>query len=405
MAMMAIFLLLLLQRLFHHRNNRPPGPKPRPIIGNLNLIGAVPHLAFHALSKKYGPIMHLKLGFKDIVVASSSDVAKAFLKTHGFTFSSRPQTSAGKYTAYNYSSILWAPYGPHWRQARKICNTKLFSHKSLESYEYIRKEEMKSILKKLFTSSGTTILLKDYLYTLSLNNISRMALGKNGDSYVYRSFLFGEITIRARQGQFRKLLDEFSLLNTFVNIGDLIPWINFLDLQGYMKRMKDFSMKFDRFLEHVLDEHEEKRKRVENYVARDMMDVLLQLAEDSTFEVKLQRHTVKALTQAIGRDPTIWENPNMFFPERFIGKDIDVVGHHFELLPFAIGRRICPGYTLALKVVQSCLANLVHGFSWSLPNNMIEMDLNMKETFRLTNFKKLLLEAIIKPKLSSYLYF
>ena len=107
---------------------------------------------------------------------------------------------------------------------------------------------------------------------------------------------------------------------------------------------------------------------------------------------------------AIGRDPKIWENPNEFYPERFIGKDIDVIGRNFELLPFGAGRRICPGYPLALKVVQVTLANLVHGFSWSLPNHMKEVDLNMEETFKLATVKKQPLEVVIKPRLSSHLY-
>ena len=107
---------------------------------------------------------------------------------------------------------------------------------------------------------------------------------------------------------------------------------------------------------------------------------------------------------AIGRDPAIWDNPNEFNPERFIGKDIDVIGHHFELLPFGAGRRICPGYVLGLKVVQVSLANLVHGFSWSLPGHMKKEDLNMEEVPRLTNVRKQPLEAVIKPRLSSHLY-
>ena len=81
------------------------------------------------------------------------------------------------------------------------------------------------------------------------------------------------------------------------NIGDFIPWIDFLDLQGYIKRMKTLSKKFDMFMEHVLDEHIERKKGVEDYVAKDMVDVLLQLAEDPTLEVKLERHGVKAFTQ------------------------------------------------------------------------------------------------------------
>ncbi|XP_054779531.1 trimethyltridecatetraene synthase-like [Prosopis cineraria] len=488
--------LLFFRRFRRHRYNLPPGPKPWPIIGNLNLIGPIPHHSFYELTQKYGPIMHLKLGFKDIIIVSSANMAKAFLKTHNHNFSSRPKTTAGEHVAYNYSDILWAPYGPYWRQARKICFTKMFSQKSLQSSGYIRKEEMKSMLNELFISSGTTVLLRDYFYTLTLNIISRMVLGKKYVEKGQGGFVSWE--------EFRELLDEFVLLNTGVaNIGDLFPWINSLDLQGYMKRMKDFNAKFDRFLEYVLDDHEEKRKGVEDYAATNMVNVLLQLVDDPTLEIKLQRHNVKALTQdlviaaidttaitiewamsellknpkilrksteeldkvigrdrwveetdlvnlpyieaivketlrlhpvasvlppkiamngdieiagydipkgtqvivnvwAIGRDPMMWDNPNEFYPERFIGKDIDVTGHHFGLLPFGAGRRICPGYPLALRVVNSSIGNLVHGFSWSLPDHMKEVDLNMEEICRLTTLRKQPLEAVVKPRLSSH---
>ena len=147
------------------------------------------------------------------------------------------------------------------------------------------------MLKELFNSSGKLILLRDYLYELNLNIISRMVLGKKYVEKGQSGFMFS-------WEEFKTLVDEFFWLNNgFGNIGEAFPLLNFLDLQGYIKRMKDFSMKFDRFLEHVLKDHEERRKGIENYVATDMVDVLLQLAEDPSLEVKLYRHCVKALIQ------------------------------------------------------------------------------------------------------------
>ena len=94
------------------------------------------------------------------------------------------------------------------------------------------------------------------------------------------------------------MLDELFLFNGVFNIGDSIPWIDFMDLQGYVKRMKTVSKKFDRFLEHVLDEHNERRRDAgEKFVATDMVDLLLQLADDPNLDVKLERHGVKAFTQ------------------------------------------------------------------------------------------------------------
>ncbi|XLR43574.1 hypothetical protein HN51_027615 [Arachis hypogaea] len=74
--------------------------------------------------------------------------------------------------------------------------------------------------------------------------------------------------------KFKKMLDELFLLNDVLNIGDFVPWINFLDLQGYLKRMKMLGKKFDRFTEHVLDEHIERRKAVKDYVTKDMKIML-----------------------------------------------------------------------------------------------------------------------------------
>ncbi|KAI3455630.1 hypothetical protein Pfo_012293 [Paulownia fortunei] len=493
-----ILSLFFLKKILGRKKlNLPPGPKPWPVIGNLNLIGSLPHQSLHKLSQKYGPLMQLQFGSFPVVVGSSVEMAKIFLKTMDVTFASRPKTAAGKYTTYNYSDITWSPYGPYWRQARKMCLMELFSVRRLESYEYIRVEEMNSLLKELFKSSGKHFLLKDYLSTVSLNVISRMVLGKR---YLDEA---DENAIVSPE-EFKKMLDELFLLNGVLNIGDLIPSISFLDLQGYVKRMKILSKKFDRFLEHVLDEHDERRKKTENYVSRDMVDVLLELAEDPTLEVKLERHGVKAFTQdllaggtessavtvewaisellkkpeifnkateeldrvigqnkwvkekdipnlpyieaivketmrlhpvapmlvprlsredckvggydvkkgtqvlvnvwTIGRDPSLWENPTDFCPERFIGKAIDVKGQDFELLPFGSGRRMCPGYSLGLKVIQSSLANLLHGFSWRLPDKMKPEELNMEEVFGLSTPKKIPLVTVAEPRLPLELY-
>jgi cytochrome P450 len=282
-------LLLFSRRLRRHKYNLPPGPKPWPIIGNLNLMGSLPHQSLNGLTQKYGPIMHVWLGSKPVIVGSSAKIAKEFLKTHDATFAGRPKFSAGKYTTYNYSDITWSQYGPYWRQARRMCLLELFSARRLQSYEFIRNEELHALLHEIFISKNKTILLKDHLLNLNLNIISRMVLGKKYLEKTENAFISPD--------EFKKMLEELFLLNGVLNIGDFIPWINFMDFQGYVKRMKTLGKKFDRFMEHVLEEHIERRKNAKDYVAKDMVDVLLQLAEDPNLEVKLERHGVKGFTQ------------------------------------------------------------------------------------------------------------
>ncbi|KAF3943009.1 hypothetical protein CMV_030394 [Castanea mollissima] len=275
-----------------HQLKFPPGPKPWPIIGNLNLIGSHPPQSLHKLAQKYGPIMKLKFGSFPVVVASSPQMAKEFLKTHDNVFASRPKTAAGKYTAYNYHNITWSPYGPYWRQSRKIFLSELFSSKQLESYQYIRVEEMRAFLSRLCILSGKPVMLKDHLFRLTLSIISRIALSKKyvSDESNYKTSI-------VRPEEFQEMLDELFLLNAVFNIGDWIPWLDFLDLQGYVKRMKGLRKKFDRFLDHIFDERKAKKDGRNDFMPKDTVDLLLQLADDPNIDVKLTYDCIKALTQ------------------------------------------------------------------------------------------------------------
>lgn len=107
---------------------------------------------------------------------------------------------------------------------------------------------------------------------------------------------------------------------------------------------------------------------------------------------------------SIGRDPDLWDNPENFWPERFIGKTIDMKGQDCELLPFGSGRRMCPGYNLGLRMIQTSLANLIHGFTWKLPEDMTREHLNMEENAGLSTPKKIPLIAVVEPRLPSHLY-
>jgi hypothetical protein len=293
-----LFLKAVLRR--RSKYNLPPGPKPWPIIGNLNLIGTLPHRYIHALSKQYGPLTQLQFGSFPVVVGSSVEMAKFFLKTHDVVFTDRPKTAAGKYTTYNYSDITWSPYGAYWRQARKMCLTELFSAKRLESYEYIRSEEVLALLRDLrrgasAAGAGRALVLKDYLSTVSLNVITRMVMGKK---YLEKEVRDEAGSVITTPDEFKWMIDELFLLNGVLNIGDSIPWLDWMDLQGYIKRMKKLSKMFDRFLEHVVEEHSERRRRDGKcFVAKDMVDVLLEFASDPSLEVKLNREGVKAFTQ------------------------------------------------------------------------------------------------------------
>ena len=133
-------------------------------------------------------------------------------------------------------------------------------------------------------------MLKEHLGRLTLSIISRIVLGEK-----YFSESKSENSIVTFE-EFQEMLDELFLLNGVLNVGDLIPWIAFFDLQGYVKRMKTVSDKFDRFHDYVLEKHRARRE-ADDFVASDMMDMLLKLADDPEIEVKLNTDMIKGIIQ------------------------------------------------------------------------------------------------------------
>lgn len=90
---------------------------------------------------------------------------------------------------------------------------------------------------------------------------------------------------------------------------------------------------------------------------------------------------------AMGRDSSVWTNPNEFMPERFLKSEIDFKGQDFELIPFGAGRRICPGLPLASKTAHTVLASLLCGYDWKLADGRKAEDLDMSEEYGLTLHK------------------
>ncbi|OVA03213.1 Cytochrome P450 [Macleaya cordata] len=97
---------------------------------------------------------------------------------------------------------------------------------------------------------------------------------------------------------------------------------------------------------------------------------------------------------ALGRDPSTWDDPSSFEPERFLGSNIDYRGQNFEFLPFGAGRRICPGLPLAHKMLHFVLGSLLQSFEWVLDNGDTPETIDMGEKFGAVIRKTIPLKAI-----------
>ncbi|GAB4834293.1 hypothetical protein Ancab_039968 [Ancistrocladus abbreviatus] len=97
---------------------------------------------------------------------------------------------------------------------------------------------------------------------------------------------------------------------------------------------------------------------------------------------------------AMGRDETLWKEATSFEPERFLGSNIDVKGGDFEFIPFGAGRRMCPGMSLANRMLPYMLGSLIHSFDWKLEGGITPEKMNMDDKFGFTVVKAQPLRAV-----------
>ncbi|XP_057490154.1 cytochrome P450 81C13-like [Actinidia eriantha] len=63
---------------------------------------------------------------------------------------------------------------------------------------------------------------------------------------------------------------------------------------------------------------------------------------------------------AMQRDPTVWDEPNKFKPERFEGIEWGREGPKF--VPFGMGRRACPGAIMGVRAISLAVGSLIQCF-------------------------------------------
>uniref|UniRef100_A0A0D3F3L8 Cytochrome P450 n=1 Tax=Oryza barthii TaxID=65489 RepID=A0A0D3F3L8_9ORYZ len=153
MATLALALALMVVMGAHRRGgekgattgakNLPPGPWNLPVIGSLHhlFFASPPHRALLRLSRRHGPLMLVRLGEVPTVIVSGSDAAMEVLKARDPAFADRARSTTVDAVSFGGKGIIFAPYGEHWRQARRVCLAELLSARQIDRLEHIRREE------------------------------------------------------------------------------------------------------------------------------------------------------------------------------------------------------------------------------------------------------------------------
>ncbi|KAK8619063.1 hypothetical protein V6N13_133031 [Hibiscus sabdariffa] len=159
-----------------------------PIIGHMHLLGGqqLTHKTLGAMADKHGPVFSIRLGSNKVLVVSSWEMAKECFTVHDKVFSTRPNTVASRLLTYVSAMFGFAPYGPYWREMRKIATVELLSSNRIDMLEHIRVSEVNTAIRELYNSwigkgsgeSGVCVDMKQWFGDLTHNIAMRMVGGK-----------------------------------------------------------------------------------------------------------------------------------------------------------------------------------------------------------------------------------
>ncbi|KAF8642576.1 hypothetical protein HU200_067255 [Digitaria exilis] len=310
LALTGVVTLLLLALMNHlvvsSRRRSPPPPLRRrlppsppgglPVIGHLHLLRPPVHRTFHDLASRLGaPLMLIRLGSTRCVVASSADVAGELIRHHDAAISGRPVTAVARLFSYGSAGFAFTPYGARWRFLRRLCVSEVLAPRTVELLRPVRRAAMAPLLNAVLAASerGETVSLTRELIRFSIASIVRMVATDAPASVAGEA---AEDVVKA----------VTELLGAF-NVEDYVPLCRGLDLQGLRRKAAGVHRRFDALLEQMIRHKEETMEHARGAIveheqddkkqgkrSKDLLDILMEKAEEDAAEVKLTRENIKA---------------------------------------------------------------------------------------------------------------
>lgn len=169
---------------------------------------------------------------------------------------------------------------------KKISISELLGSRTLDQFRHVREQETIRFLRMLKGKGEARegVNVGGELLTLTNSVISRMVMGG--------TFCESDSDVE----DVKKMVEDTAELVGRFNVADFVWFCKGLDLQRMKKRIREIVERFDGMMERVIKKHEERRneKGQEGEKIKDLLDILLEIHQDESREVKLTRENIKA---------------------------------------------------------------------------------------------------------------
>nr|XP_008115025.1 PREDICTED: LOW QUALITY PROTEIN: cytochrome P450 2K4 [Anolis carolinensis] len=184
-------IILLVLKMGHFWNYSSqsllPGPKPLPILGNLHIIDQErPHRTMLKLSKVYGPVFSIQMGFQKMVVLTGYEMVKEALVNQADAFAERPIIPM--FEEFSNGFGLTLSHGKNWKVMQRFTLSTLRDYgMGKRSIEDKIVEECSILTKKLESYKGKPLETTTVMNAAVASIIVSILLGRR---YEYEDPIF-----------------------------------------------------------------------------------------------------------------------------------------------------------------------------------------------------------------------
>ncbi|KAJ6798557.1 trans-cinnamate 4-monooxygenase-like [Iris pallida] len=245
----AVVAATVVSKLRGRRLRLPPGPIPVPVFGNWLQVGDdLNHRTLASLARRFGDVLLLRMGQRNLVVVSSPELAREVLHTQGVEFGSRTRNVVFDIFTGGGQDMVFTVYGDHWRKMRRIMTVPFFTNKVVAQYRRHWEDEAAAVVDDVRADPAAAregVVLRRRLQMMMYNNMYRIMFDTRFDRMDDPLFE----RLRALNGERSRLAQSFDY-----NYGDFIPVLRPF-LRGYLricKEVKDTRIKL--FKDYFVDE-------------------------------------------------------------------------------------------------------------------------------------------------------
>nr|XP_045736574.1 cytochrome P450 2U1 isoform X2 [Mirounga angustirostris] len=335
----------------HRARGIPPGPTPWPVVGNFGFgllprflrrkswlrrqaraagmepSALNPQMFLADLARVYGNVFSFFVGRYLVVVLSDFHSVREALVQQAEIFSDRPRVPLVSLVTKE-KGIVFAHYGPVWRQQRKFSHSTLrhfglgklsLEPKIIEEFKYVKEEMQKH----------------------GEDPFNPFPIINNAVSNIICSLCFGQrfdYTNKKVQEEIERVIGA-----------DRVPSLTDKAQMPYTEAT-------------IME------------VQRLTAVVPLAIPHMTSEKTVLQGYSIPKGTVivpnlwSVHRDPATWEKPDDFYPNRFLDDQGQLIKKE-TFIPFGIGKRVCMGEQLAKMELFLMFVSLMQSFTFALPKN------------------------------------